>query len=389
MNLRVAALFSSIVFLACSDSSTKVGPDNSASPAGSGSGAAATPAGDKAVGMLDVKGLTDREKADVSGALSELFAPCANTPVSLAQCIAEQRDCKACKPAGAFVARSVRAGKDRKALKELFATRFDPKAVTEIELGSAPTVGPADAPVTIVEWADFECPFCGQMRTIIELLMERFPGQIRLAYKFYALPMHAHAFDGARAAVAALNQGKFWEMHKLLFENQEHLESTDLLKYAKKLDLDVAQFRKDYASDATEERIKEDMRRADELKLDGTPMIYINGRKLPSDQLEPFLPELVQWISLDIENAGKVPAEASPKFHDMLKELGIDEALLNPGAAPVASASSAPDAGSATPDASSAPSAMPSASAGAPSARPAASSAPSATPAVSSAPSAH
>ncbi|HTJ84641.1 MAG TPA: thioredoxin domain-containing protein [Polyangiaceae bacterium] len=380
MKLRNAILLSSLLAVACSDSGNKVGPDSaSGSAAASASGAPATPTGDKAVGMLDVKGLTDREKVDVSGALGELFAPCSDTPVSLAQCIAEDRACKACKPAGEFVARAVRTGKDRKAIKELFTARFDPKAVAEIDLGSAPTEGPADAPVTIVEWADFECPFCGQMKMILQLLQERFPGQIRFAYKFYALPAHAHAFDAAKAGVAALNQGKFWEMHKMLFENQEHLESTDLLKYAKKLDLDMAQFRKDYASDATEERIKEDMRRADDLKLDGTPMIYINGRRLPSDQLDPFLPELIRWVQLDIETAGKVPAAPSEKFSEMMKELGIDEAILNPGGAPAPSASAAPDA-----------SAAPSASAGASaSAGPAASAAPSAKPAASAAPSAH
>ncbi len=375
MKLTNALIFSiatSIAFApGCSDSGGKPGPDPAVSggPAASGSSApvaAPTPVGNKAVEKLDVKGLTDREKGELSGALGELFAPCNDTPVTLAQCIAEDRACKSCKPAGEFVARAVRAGKgkDKKTLGELYSTRFDAKSVTEIDIANSPTEGAADAAVTIVEWADFECPFCAQMRTILKLMLERFPGQVRVAYKFYALPAHSHALDAARAGVAAMNQGKFWEMHGMLFENQQQLESTDLLKYAKKTGLDLDQFRKDYGSSATEERIKEDMRRADDLKLDGTPMIFINGRRLPFDQLEPFLPELIEWLKLEITTAGKTPAEPSPKFAEMMKDLGIDEAMLSPGASPPGSGSASPEA-SAAPSASAAPaaSAGPSASA--------------------------
>lgn len=360
-----ALLFLASLVLGCSESSGRAGPDPGAAAASSSAASAPSDVGGRAVAKLGVSGLTEREQKDLNGHLGALFAPCSDTPVSLAQCIAEDRACAACKPAGQFVARAVRAGQAAADIKEIYTARFDAKAIETITTEGNTTKGPADAVVNVVEWADFECPHCAEMNVMLELVRERYPGQVAVTYRFYVLPTHNRALDAAKAAVAAANQGKFWEMHALLFEHQDKLETTDFMRYAKTLELDPEKFRVDYSSDETSTRIKNDMKRADELKLDGTPLIFISGRRLPLDKLQPFLPELLEWVKLDIELAGKTPAAPSEKFRTMTKELGIDEALAKDGAAPLAPPPIAPPSAGASAEPAPSASAGPASSASA------------------------
>ncbi len=356
------ALLSLLALASCGDPKTDVKPEpGGASATGTASGKGplrATPYGSGAVAALAVPELSDRERGELISDLDSTMAPCADVPVPLSQCIAEKRACTACKPAGALLARMIHGGAPRADRQAMFAARFDPKGVAKIEIGSAPTKGPADAPITIVEWADFECPYCAIMGVVMDLMNERFPGQIRMAYKYYVLPAHAHALDAAMAGRAAQNQGKFWEMNELMFANQDKLERPDLVRYAAKLGLDPEKFDADFRDKSTRDFIAADIKAADDLGLDGTPMIYVNGRKLPLDKMNPLLEELEAWFKQEIEAAGKTPAEPTARYHAMLKE-------LKPPAEPAASGS-----------ASAGPSAEPPPSAGAPSAGPSASAAP-------------
>lgn len=370
----VASLLSSLVMLstlgtsACSDP-TKAQADKpgSAKPTASGSASGMpvvrvkSPHADAAIGTLDVTKLNDREKDELKLQLGEAMSPCPNVPVSLAQCLAEKRECNLCKPAGESLARWVRAGVPANEAGALLVKRFDAKEVKDIALGNAPTKGPADAPVTIVEYADFECPACQSMVFMLDLLYERFPGQLRVAYKTYALPSHPHAPEAAYAALAAYRQGKFWEMHKTLFSNQEQLEKKDLFRYARQLDLDFNQFKKDFEDPEVRKGLKDDMAQGDGVGVEGTPSIFVNGRAVAL----PFYEELEQWVKLEIELAGKTPAEPSKTFHEMWAQVkaaqGGDappEGSASPSAAPSAGA---PPSASAGPSA--APSAAPSASA--------------------------
>jgi len=250
-----------------------------------------------------------------------------------------------------MLGRLIHAGAPRTDRQVMYTARFSPKGIAKLDIGDSPTKGPADAPVTIVEWADYECPHCALIGILLELMVERFPNQIRVVYKFYALPSHTHALDAAFAARAAQKQGKFWEMSGLMFQNQEKLEKADLLRYAQKVGLDREKFVADFDDAKTKEFVLADMKVADDLGLDGTPMLYVNGRKLPLEKLNPLLLEFEAWLKLDIELAGKVPAEATPKYHDMLKELTPPE----PAPAASGSASAGPSASSKAPSASADP----------------------------------
>lgn len=144
--------------------------------------------------------------------------------------------------------------------------------------------GPRDAAVTIVEFSDFECPYCGRMPAVIEELLQRHPDQVRLVFKHNPLAMHAHAALAHEAALAAGAQGKFWEMHDLLFANQRELQRADLERYAVRLQLDVSAFT--HALDAHTYRplVARDLAEAAVLGVDATPTFIVNGRRLIGSQ---------------------------------------------------------------------------------------------------------
>ncbi|WP_437598393.1 DsbA family protein [Sorangium sp. So ce590] len=271
--------------------------------------------------------------------------------MSIAQCVKEERPCKACLPAAQLLLKQVKEGRSKKEREDAFRMRFDASKVRTLATDGSPEMGPPDAPITIVEWADFECPFCRLMSPLLEGLVKRFDGQVRLVFKFYPLAAHVHGESAARAATAALNQGKFWEMHHLIFENQDRLEQADLERYAQRLKLDMVKFRADLVSPETKARIEKDKKQAEEVGLEGTPLIFINGREVDLQLLTNPGDDLEAWVKLDLELLGKEPRPAPPKPAD------------------------APAAGSTTPAASAIPAASGSAPAGS-AARPAASAGP-------------
>jgi protein-disulfide isomerase len=140
--------------------------------------------------------------------------------------------------------------------------------------------GPADAPVTLVEYADFECPYCGQAEPVIRELLAEFGRDLR--YVFRHLPLedvHEHARLAAEAAEAAGAQGKFWEMHDLLFQHQDALNKWDLIQYAEQLGLDMEQFEAKLRKRKFALRVAHDVESADLSGVTGTPTFFANGRR--------------------------------------------------------------------------------------------------------------
>jgi protein-disulfide isomerase len=148
-----------------------------------------------------------------------------------------------------------------------------------IPIGSADHVlGPAHAPVNIVEYGDFECPICKLAAPAVRLLLQRFPEQVHFAYRHFPLEEpHPHALLAAEAAECAATQGQFWEMHALLFDNQDHLEPADLYRYAERLRLDTVRFARELEGHEHTRRVREDMEGGRRSYVRGTPGFFVNG----------------------------------------------------------------------------------------------------------------
>jgi len=151
------------------------------------------------------------------------------------------------------------------------------KNPVNVEVGKSPIEGPADAKITIIEFSDFECPYCRRGYETIEEVKKMYPGQIKLAFKHYPLPFHKQAEPAAKAAWAAQQQGKFFEYHAMLFKNQDKLSTQFYLDAAKELKLDVEKFQKDAASEAAAKQVKEDAELGAKNGIQGTPGFFVNG----------------------------------------------------------------------------------------------------------------
>ena len=165
----------------------------------------------------------------------------------------------------------------------------DPDKVHTIPSGKSPIKGPEDASVTIVEFSDYQCPFCARSEPLIAQALEAYPTQARFVFKHFPLTsIHPHAMGASKAAVAAQKQGKFWEMHELLFANQRALSPEQLQGYAQQIGLDMEQFKADMESAEVENLVKEDMRLAQQVGVRGTPTIFVNGKILQNRSLDGF-----------------------------------------------------------------------------------------------------
>jgi protein-disulfide isomerase len=253
------------------------------------------------VAGVDTREFTPREKHELSRYLRELPSPCPAVAVPLLQCISERRACSACLPAAIAIAKAVREGMARDQVEGLYKARFDEAAVKVIPLDGSPSRGPTTPLVTIVEFADFECPFCQQMAPLLDALWEKRKGSVQFVFKFMPLAMHPHGEISARAAIAADRQGKFWEMNRRLFGAGSRLDEGDLDGYANELNLDIDRFHSDMRSEATNQRLATDRKLADALGVKGTPTLFIDGREYETKL------DLEEWIDSEIAAAGKGP----------------------------------------------------------------------------------
>jgi protein-disulfide isomerase len=169
-------------------------------------------------------------------------------------------------------------------------------SATQVEPGAdpAPALGNANAPVTLEEFGDFECPPCGMVHPILKNLEAEFgPTRLRIVFREFPLvPAHVHALAAARSAEAAALQGKFWEMHDMIYEHQKDWhEAFDVRPifegYAKTIGLDIGQFQRDSTSEIVERRIFLDGKRGHSLGVQGTPTVFMNGREVPFQSLAP------------------------------------------------------------------------------------------------------
>jgi protein-disulfide isomerase len=266
--------------------------------------------GDKIVALkgIDTSALTARERSDWSRSVSELLSPCPDQPVSVEQCVNEARACAACVPAARYLVEQVKRGRTRAQVDGAYRARFGADQVKNIDVRDSPSKGAPNAPVVIVEFADFECPACADKRTLLDKLVEEHAGKVRLVFKHFPLSMHPNAEKAARAGWAAHKQGKFWQLHPLLFDNQADLSQPSVEKLAQKVGIDLARFRQDRDSEAAADAVSRDRKQGEGLNIQSTPSLFINGRSFPASA--DFDQDLEDWLKLEFELVRAAPAKS-------------------------------------------------------------------------------
>lgn len=172
-------------------------------------------------------------------------------------------------------------------------------------------LGPQGAPVTVVEYGDFECPQCRQASGAVKLLLAHFDQRVRFVFRHFPLEeVHPHALRAAEAAECAGGQGKFWPMHDLLFEHQGHLAAARLFDYAQAIDLDMARFRAEMDDDVYLQRVRDHQRSGESSGVRATPTFFVNGRL---HDVSFGLHSLFDAVEVALRPEGEVERRASMK----------------------------------------------------------------------------
>jgi len=160
------------------------------------------------------------------------------------------------------------------------ATQWQPVLTMPVSEDRDHVQGSGDAPLTLVEYGDFECPYCGAAYPIVKEIQRKMGDRLRFVFRHFPITTsHPHAEAAAEAAEAAAQQGAFWEMHAHLFENQKRLRDEDLRSYAAELGVDVERFGKELAEHVHADRVHEDFMSGVRSGVNGTPTFFINGSR--------------------------------------------------------------------------------------------------------------
>jgi protein-disulfide isomerase len=235
---------------------------------------------------IDLSGLSATQKASVLRVMRAQGCSC-GCDMRMAECRVKDPGCGYSKGMAAVVIESIKAGKsEQEAFDAAKASKWghvpEPKLLDDpvtIPVSGSPVLGPANAKITLVEFSDFQCPYCILAVPQIQAVMKAYPTQTKLIFKQFPLEIHSRAFLAASAALAANKQGKFWPMHDAMFAHHDELSRETFVKLAQQMGMDVARFEKDMASDEVKKAVEKDVDDGERAGVQGTPTIFINGQR--------------------------------------------------------------------------------------------------------------
>jgi protein-disulfide isomerase len=235
---------------------------------------------------IDLSGLSATQKASVLRVMRAQGCSC-GCDMRMAECRVKDPGCGYSKGMAAVVIESIKAGKsEQEAFDAAKASKWghvpEPKLLDDpvtIPVSGSPVLGPANAKITLVEFSDFQCPYCILAVPQIQAVMKAYPTQTKLIFKQFPLEIHSRAFLAASAALAANKQGKFWPMHDAMFAHHDELSRATFVKLAQEMGMDVARFEKDMASDEVKKAVEKDVDDGERAGVQGTPTIFINGQR--------------------------------------------------------------------------------------------------------------
>ena len=168
--------------------------------------------------------------------------------------------------------------------------------VHNLPIGSSAIKGKKEAPVTIVEFSDFQCPYCARLQPTLNQVLAAYPEDVKLVFKDFPLSFHQQAKNAAKAARAAGEQGKYWEMHDLIFKDFNKLTDDSYKQYAAQLKLDEARFLADFSSNKYDALIEQDINLGRTAGVSGTPTLFMNGKRMQRRSFEDFKAEIDGYL---------------------------------------------------------------------------------------------
>jgi protein-disulfide isomerase len=250
-------------------------------------------------------GLTPEQKTLALSILNDNGCDC-GCGMKVGVCRRDDPKCPRSPLLGKQVIDLVKQGKSKDEIVKIALTPPSKFVQFALTAGDDPAIGPKDAKVTILHYFDYQCPFCTRVGPALDQILKDYPNDVRIVYKMHPLSMHPNAMPAAEAAMAAHAQGKFFEMHKKLFQNQQQLTREKFVEYAKEIGLDVGKFTKDLDAHTYAAGIQKNTSDVEGIGATGTPASFINGRFLngakPYTAFKEVIDEEIGWAK-----AGKRP----------------------------------------------------------------------------------
>lgn len=246
---------------------------------------------------LDLSSLTPAQRQTTLQLLRTEGCPC-GCNMRIAECRIKDPACSFSRSLAAAAVREIKAGKSAAEVKTALANYTPPPPrllddPVNIPTMGAPSRGPADAKITIVEFSDFQCPYCAVAFSKANEVLKRYPKDVRLIFKQFPLDMHSEARLAAMAALAANEQGKFWELHDKMFTNFRHLNRNNILQWAQQSGLDMPRFTTALDSGKYAKTVEKDLSDGTMAGVQGTPTFFINGQRLnaalDTETLQPII----------------------------------------------------------------------------------------------------
>jgi protein-disulfide isomerase len=269
-------------------------PEAQAAPAAAGQPVAAGGQDTALPPGVDVSKLDDFQKKVFFRIINSEPSLCGQAQSLIASA---KKDCKRSFLGIRYAAKLVEQGFTDSEVSEAIGKRYRNAQPQKIDLAEAPMKGNAGAKVTLVEFADYECPHCKRLQPVLRQIVDEFRGDVKVYFKHYPLPQHTNARLAAEAAVAANKQGKFWGFQDKLWDKQDELSPAEIEKIAKESGLDMTKFRADLQASATKDRVQKDRTDGQTLGLQSTPAVYINGREFTDPKDTESLRE---WIKEEL-----------------------------------------------------------------------------------------
>lgn len=266
---------------------SKVGGEKAAAPTGDDN---ALPPG------IDLSKLDDFERKVFYRVVNREPSACGKGH-SLLESAKRDGSCRASFYAVRYVVHLIDSGFTDSEISEKLDKRYRTPRASNLDVANAPSKGSPAGRVSIVEFVDYECPHCKHAQALMRELVEEYPNDVKVYFKYFPLSAHPNARLAAEGAVAAQKQGKFWPFNEKVWENSDNLSPAVLEKAAKVAGLDVARWRADADKDETKARVDKDRSEGNNLAINATPTIFINGRKY-NDPLD--IASLRDWIDEEL-----------------------------------------------------------------------------------------
>jgi protein-disulfide isomerase len=232
---------------------------------------------------LDLSGYSAAQKKTLTNILQNQTCTCGCT-WTIAKCREDDPQCSYSRQLLNLVIKDLKAGQNEsQIIADLKEHAMRPPPIldepVEINIQGDPVLGPANAKVTIVEFSDFQCPFCSAAVSQARRLLDMFPNDVRLVFKQFPLDYHTDSFLAAQAALAAHAQGKFWEMHNKMYADYKHLTAQNIVKWGGEIGLDMKRFIADVDSGKYKKAVENEMKQGETAGVQGTPSFFFNGRR--------------------------------------------------------------------------------------------------------------